>query len=84
MLQSEHQITKKFNSRFTCEAYGEVGKSYHVSYRGDIDDDRHVAAWEPNKNGSLFDIISITGAFDENLARHYFAQLCAGMYQLHR
>ena len=33
--------------------------------------------------GTLFDFVALTGAFSEELARHYFAQLCSGLYQLH-
>ena len=36
------------------------------------------------EGGSLFDYIMQTGAFDDDMCRHYMMQLVAGMAHVHR
>ena len=81
----EHNLQRQFEHKHLCSAYGEVGQDYEVNHSGSGSHiEGSVSAQEPLSAGSLFDFVVHSGPFEEDLARHYFAQLCSGLYQLHR
>lgn len=77
----EHNLQRQFEHKHLCSAYGEVGQDYEVNHSGSGSHvEGSVSAQEPLSAGSLFDFVVHSGPFEEDLARHYFAQLCSGLY----
>ena len=64
---------------------GDVGSNFSVSHPSVGNGvNGSVSALEELSAGSLFDYLAFTGRFSPDLARHYFAQLCAGLDSLHK